>query len=69
MNHPVEGQTKPCTKCGEIAVFSRKVAIIEREGNLYRDRKPGPAARYTTGWYCSNGKCEFTEALPSEVPS
>jgi len=31
MNHPLEGQTKPCTQCGEIAVYSVRVAIESDE--------------------------------------
>ena len=69
MDRPLEGQTKPCIRCGEIAVYSVRVAIVEREGELYRDRKPGPDSKYTKGWSCRNGQCDFTEALPMEVPS
>jgi hypothetical protein len=69
MKAPVEGDTKPCPTCGGIAVFSTRMAVIERDGRMYKDRAPGSASNYAKGWSCSRGSCDFSEALPMEVPS
>lgn len=69
MDHPTEGQTRTCPCCGGTAIYSVHTAIVERDGKTFKDTNPGPNSRYAKGWHCTNGTCDFSEAMPMEVPS
>jgi hypothetical protein len=62
MTRPIEGETKPCPQCGNIATYSEQARVPgSGAGSLPEDPSvDGP--EYQPGWYCSSD-CGWVDFL------